>query len=114
MIGNIIMSKLRYVTVWGILLLSGCTSSQPDLGDFEALVINKSLLDSLTQNRDRLSEYKEISDVSYLFGGIRLSEGGRTESSGPISSERQDTLLEVTDTIKIIYDPTMQRLIFKT
>lgn len=99
------------VVAFFIVVISRCSTSQANLGDFESLNIDKNMLDSLVWNR--LSDYEETSDISYLFGGVRLREAGSSGATSRVAIEKLNNLLEATDSIKAIYDPKLQRLILK-
>lgn len=106
------MKNITYFAVSVLLLcLFGCKSKQ-SLKDYQTVEISSTILDTIPENR--LSNYKETIEKTYILGFILIESGGSTSANGPISLSRQNGSLKMDDTKKPLYDEKMQKLILNS
>ena len=75
------MKTIKYFAVISLLAgLSGC-NSKPDLDGFREVEISNNILDTIPENR--LNNYKETIEKTYLFGCLVLGTAGSSSESSP-------------------------------
>lgn len=103
------MKNITYFAVSVLLLcLFGCKSKQ-SLKGYQTKEISSTLLDTIPENR--LSNYEETIDKTYILGFILIQSGGSTSVNGPISLSRRNGSLKMDETKKPLYHKKLQKLI---
>ena len=75
------MKTIKCFAVLSLLAgLSGC-NSKPDLDGFREVEISNNILDTIPENR--LNNYKETIEKTYLFGCLVLGTAGSSSESSP-------------------------------
>lgn len=104
------MKTIKYFAVLSLLVgLSGC-NSKPDLDGFREVEISNNMLDTMPENR--LSNYKETIEKTYLLGCIVLRSGGSTSRSSWVRLKEWKESLNMPDTIKPIFKERLWDFVF--
>ena len=104
------MKTIKYFAVLSLLVsLSGC-NSKPDLDGFREVEISNNMLDTISENR--LNNYKETIEKTYLLGCLVLGTAGSSSESSPAQLKEWKESLSMPDTIKPIYRERLWDLVF--
>ena len=91
------MKTIKYFAVLSLLVgLSGC-NSKPDLDGFREVEISNNMLDTIPENR--LNNYKETIEKTYLLGCLVLGTAGSSSESSPAQLKDWKESLNMPDTI---------------
>ena len=94
------MKTIKYFAVISLLAgMSGC-NSKPDLDGFREVEISNNMLDTIPENR--LNNYKETIEKTYLFGCLVLGTVGSSSESSPARLKEWKESLNMPDTINPI------------
>lgn len=104
------MKTIKYFAVLSLLVgLSGC-NSKPDLDGFREVEISNNMLDTIPENR--LNNYKETIEKTYLFGCLVLGTAGSSSESSPARLKEWKESLNMPDTITPIYRERLWDFVF--
>ena len=104
------MKTIKCFAVLSLLAgLSGC-NSKPDLDGFREVEISNNILDTIPENR--LNNYKETIEKTYLFGCLVLGTAGSSSESSPARLKEWKESLNMPDTINPIYRERLWDFVF--